>query len=87
MSPIRNSNRLAPGFIEAEDIRMAIEAILDDPSQAEALTEEMIDQEAVREIVAELNAAVATAEREAHQRAIDKTANAVEAFLRSRGLR
>jgi|GEM_PF-4424578 nitrogen regulatory protein PII-like uncharacterized protein len=87
MSPIRNSNRLTPGFIEAEDIRMAMEAILDDPSQAEALTTEMIDQEAIREIVAEINTAVATVEREAHQRAIDKTTNAVEAFLRSRGLR
>lgn len=87
MSPIRNWNHLTPGFIEAEDIRAAIEAAIDDPNQAEALTEQMIDRETSREIVAELNAMVAKAETEAQQRALDGLGTAVEDFLRREGLR
>lgn len=87
MSPIRNWNHLTPGFIEAEDIRAAIESIIDDSSQAEALTERMIDQGATLEIVAKLNTMVARAETEAQQRAIDEIGTAVEAFLRREGLR
>ena len=82
-----SSKNLRPGFIETQDIRDAIEAVLGSTADSQKLAERLLAEPALVEVLNEANGRVETAEREAQQAALDKVANVAEAFLRTERLR
>jgi hypothetical protein len=75
---------LRPGYLEAEDIRSALDEHARDAAALAALTAAFLADAATVEALNRANGEVADAELAAYQRANDRLAALVEAFLAKR---